>query len=146
MAYVIRYKPRAKQQLEQCREDYGTFTASVEEWLRGLANAAERQDKTIAFELGNAVEVVASGVESPSSWAESFRRWVEAPGKTKLKALLATLRKLCPPWELLSSGAPLPFLGHGTCEVHVHYLVDHVGDDEHGKKIVVALFKGLPGQ
>ena len=65
MAYVVRYKPRAKQQLERCREDYPTFAAAVEAWLRGLAHAAERSDRTIAFELKDFLEVAASGVESP---------------------------------------------------------------------------------
>ena len=141
MAYAIRYKPAARRQLDQCREDYPTFAATVEAWLRGVATAAERQDEAISFELADLLELAASGAESSDAWALSLRNWLDASAKDKLKALVATLRKRCPPWQFRGSVAPLPFLDYSTCEVHAYYLVDHVE-----QRIIIALFKGLPGQ
>ncbi len=140
MRYLVRFRSRARSELDDCCATYGgNFCGEIHAWLDQLADEAEAKDGALsidAFELfGDAVE----NVTRP--WGHSLKRFREASTKQRLLALYHVLRKKCPPWEFRATVRPFTFLGACTCEIHVVYEVDHVT-----KRIIICKFIDLPGQ
>jgi hypothetical protein len=129
----------ARRELEECRDDYSEFVAEIDEWVLGLAKAAERGDESISLNIETLLDTVISS--EADAWKRSARKWLDARTKEKIMALLAVIRKRSAPWQFKVSRASLMFLSHKAWQVHIYYEVDHVKS-----QIVITKYDGLPGQ
>lgn len=140
MAYSIRFKRRARTELDECCETYGeAFRNDIWSWLRDIARRAEAGD---ALDSIDAVELLDEALEhDEQQWRYALRRWREATLTDRIKASFVAFRKRCLPWRLSFAEGWFQVLGRFDCSVGAHFVVDHVN-----KQIVFVLFDGLPGQ
>jgi hypothetical protein len=143
VVYDIRYERAAKAELEAALGTYDAeFGGTVMRWLADLASEAQARGHSLStdFEdlLATAEQVVR---ESGGSWGLSWQRFREAGWVQRVRAVIALVRNRKPPWELRASRRLFRVLDAFGTEVLVFYEVDHVG-----KRIVIRLFDGLPGQ
>jgi len=138
MPYTVRHRIRARIELEKCREDYAQYASDLDSWVARLADAVERKDVAISWDICALLDTVTSA--DPGAWADAARTWIRASTRAKMRALVAALRKRCPPWEFRMSIAAVPFLGF-PWEVHIYYEVDHTEG-----QVVITKYDGLPGE
>jgi hypothetical protein len=142
MAYHVRYRSRAKAELNDACEVYGaTFNAQVHEWLEYLASEAEKRQYFSSVDIQELIALIADNPKVAKKLTSSWQRWLQAPFPEKLLALLVLVRNRCPPWEFRGSFQTFTVIDTFTSEVHALYEVDHVNH-----QIIIALFTGLPGQ
>jgi hypothetical protein len=142
MAYSIRFRSRAKDELEESCDIYGgTFRGQVLDWLAQLAEEAEHRQSFSSIDLQELLNTIADDPAEIKQLTSSWGRWLQAPFMDKLKAILVVLRKRCPPWEFRASLQTFTVIDTFTSEVHVLYEVDHVH-----RQVILTKFTGLPGQ
>jgi hypothetical protein len=143
MPYSVKHRERARGELEECREGYPQFAADVDTLVGRLADAAGRKSVSISIDLSAAIEGVLEAATSSDrgSWKHSAQKWRESSVINKARALLTTMKKRCPPWEIREFRAAIPFLGVRIWEVAIVYEISH-GDEQ----IIVTKYDGLPGQ
>lgn len=140
MAYSIRFKRRARTELDECCETYGeAFRNDIWDWLRNIATAAESNDN---FDSIDVVELLDEAMEhDEQQWRYALRRGFSAKLPDKIKASFVVVKKRCLPWRLSFAEAWFQVLGRFDCSVGAHFVIDHVN-----KQVVFVLFDGLPGQ
>lgn len=140
MAYGVRFKSRAKEELDEACACYGeTFRTDLWSWLNRIAEGVESGDDSVALDIGSVLE---EGLcEGGKSWKHSWRKWWSESMVTKIRAAYTVVRKWCPPWELKLAVQWFPVIGQLECEIHAYFIIDHVE-----KRIIIVKFEGLPGQ
>ena len=127
MAYDIKYRKRAKNEVNYLRSTYGqNFSDELDRRLQVLAEAAEKMDYSQSI---GGLESLLQLDELPptsSAWGYSLRRFRESGFRDRLHALVVILRKKCPPWEFRFASYVLPLLDRIPCEVQFFYEIDHV--------------------
>lgn len=140
MAYSIGFTERAKRELDECCNTYGeTLRTDLWTWLHQLAANSETGDELDSLDVLELMDEAST--QDEGQWRYSLRRWWQATLLDKLKAAVVILKKHCPPWQLRFTVRWLTVLGRFNCEVHLHFVVDHVH-----KRVIFVLFDGLPGQ
>lgn len=140
MAYAIRFKSRARQELDQCCECYGeTFRREIWDWLKRIAQAAESANDEVLLDIASVIE---EGLrDAGKSWKHAWREWWSASLPDKVRAAYVVFKKWCPPWQMKLAVEWFTVIGRFDCEIHAYVVVDHVE-----KRIIIAKFDGLPGQ
>ena len=140
MAYAIRFKSRAREELDECCQCYGdTLRSELNGWLLRLAGNA---GSSVAGDSINISEIIEEAAANRgASWERSWRKWWKAPLLEKARAIHIVFKKWCPPWQLMFAIRWFNVIGRFDCEVHAYFIVDHVE-----KQIIFVKFDGLPGQ
>lgn len=140
MAYKQCYERTSKDELESSCSIYGgTFSSHIHEWLSELANDELCKNDVEAIDFSSLVEIAATS--PPSSWKQSWRRFLNANLVEKFKAILSFIKNRRLPWELRVAQRRFTVITTFQVEVVVFYELDHVN-----KRIIFRLFDGLPGQ
>jgi hypothetical protein len=113
MPYAVRHRSMARRELEECRDDYSEFVAEIDEWVLGLAKAAERRDESISLSIETLLDTVISS--EGDAWKRSARKWLDARTKEKIMALLTVIKKRSAPWQLKVSRARSLRTGSRPC-------------------------------
>lgn len=97
MSYRVRFRQRARQEFERCR-DYGSeFHDKLTLWLSDLADGAEKGTDSSSIDPLQILDEALDG--GTDDWEESWRRlWEKAP-VNRIRALIAVLRKRSPPCQ-----------------------------------------------
>jgi len=140
MPYAIRYRRKAKEELEKCCDTYGEeLEQELYLWLGYLAEAAQRKESSGSIDV---LELLETGLETVETGGRvAWQRFRQASFLEKVKAFVVFLKNRQPPWQVRSSIRHFTFLGRCSCEVAVFYEVDHIHH-----QIVLSKFDGLPGQ
>lgn len=142
MAYRIKFERRAKEELTRAQDTYGTdFREESNGWLKQLAYEAERQTYSISIDTQELAESALEALEKKTDWQYSWRRLLNSSWKTKLRALLAVVKKRRPPYEQRSAPGRFVILGSFDADVTAHFEIDHAQ-----KCVIFRLFDGLPGE
>ncbi|MDA1052998.1 MAG: hypothetical protein O3C40_21300 [Planctomycetota bacterium] len=140
MAYRLCFYKRARRELDECCQTYGdNLRTELWNWLRDIATAADTGSEIGSVDI---IDLLDEGLsQDASQWSQALKRWWNATPVEKIKATLVLLRKRCPPWQARFTVRWITVLGQFPCEIHAHYIVDHVN-----KQVILTLFDGLPGQ
>jgi hypothetical protein len=126
--------------LSEAQTTYGgEFREETNGWLSALAAEAETRDSSLSIDFAEAIEAALS--TEPRSWGHSLRNWFKAPIADKVRAILAAIRKRCPPWEMRAAVRWFTVISAFDSEIVAYYEVDHVK-----KRMIFRRFEGLPGQ
>jgi hypothetical protein len=139
MSYAVRFRRRAKEELDRCCDIYGEeLQHDLYKWLEYLGLTAERQEPSDSVDL---LELLEEGLEEVETSQHVWERFRDASFLEKIRAFVFFVRHQQPPWQLRSSVRHFTFLGQCSCEVMVIYEIDHLH-----RRVIITRFDGLPGQ
>ena len=142
MSYRIRFRARAKADLQIAKQYSTQFSDDLDAWLTEIAASCQRRDSSNSIDLIELLDHGTKAIEHSTAWEKAWKRWWSAAPFEKLKALVVFLRKRCPPWELRATSKWFTgILGAFDCDVCAYYEVNHVAGE-----VVFATFTGLPGE
>lgn len=130
MPYRIQYSSSAKEEVNFLLETYGSeFRESFYDWLRVLADEAERRTWASSIDAIELLETILSNGDSP--WKDlvsktTWDRFRELSFVDKVRALITMARKRCPPWQFRAANNWLLALSSIELELSIYYLIDHV--------------------
>ena len=143
MGYKLRFERKAKAELEaSCSVYLAEFSKEIRQWLSTLASEASEGKYLISQDFTQILEDVLDDEHfDPQSWVGSWRRFLQASAKEKVKALYVAVTRFKPPWQTRVAEQQFSVLGIFSTDVKVIYQLDHVN-----KHMIVRMFFGLPGQ
>lgn len=147
MAFVVRYRRRARLELNACATNLGTeFLKSVESWLQDLADEAEQNEHSLSEDARDLLTALENDPKAAIPFT-GWNRWLSEGIHEKIVALMIVIRDRCAPWEFrmamqvfLIPNPVSDMPADSPAIVSAFYELDRVN-----RRIVVTAFPELPG-
>jgi hypothetical protein len=120
--YQVKYQRNAARERDWLCHTYGdSFRHGYSAWLTELSEDLAQGRDDAHFDLQEVLDAIEK--ENLSNWHRSYKRFLEAGYRDKLRALLAVLRNRRPPWQL--RGAARVIMGlDGLVLINVNLVLD----------------------
>ncbi len=128
MAYKRKFVASARAEFDWLSRDYDDdFARELELWLFGLVRDAENRDWSTSLDASEILQdLLGDGSKQETTLQRNLKRLRSATAIERLKALLAVIRRRCPPWQFRTASRWFKILGSISVEIEVYYEIDHV--------------------